>query len=1073
MTDKLTETGIPLVGEVPWGTHFCLLYQTAQDLADILVPYFEAGLENNEYCVCATSEPLEPEELAVLLRKQIKNFDAYAQKGQLQIVDYSQWYTDSGLLENDAMVQRWIQTEAQAIQRGLEGLRFAANTPWLREEWKDFPAYEAAVDAIMAKRRMLGICSYALYTTEASQVLDLIHCHSFALIEREGKCELVASSEGVRTEQTQRTRAEARLAEQLTLINQVRHTVASTLKITELCETVVEAIQQSLAHQIAAVFSVQGQKVSLEAAAGASRELLPPTYTQKLGEGIVGWVAQSGEALLANDVTQEPRFAPLGRLDIGSQVGVPIKRGEKTIGVLAVASERRGVFSDSDVLVLKAIADELGRALEKALLHHGERHRRRQRETIAKVGEAIALTTDPLPALPRALDLIVHHLGYSYVHLFEVDAEAGQAVFKAGTGEAGRVFAEQGLRHEIGEESIIGSVAQSGQPLLANDVNREPRYPQHPPFENICSQLAVPIHLRGQIIGVLDAGSEELNAFGQSDLDTLETLAAQFAMAMENARLHQEAHRCAVEHQFLLDTAHSLASSLDHEEALQTMAGKVKGLTQAAGSRIYLVEPDGKALQAIVVLEDSAEEILATPVRIGEGVIGQVAISGAPQMINDPERDPGCVPPLGMGQEAHALMCVPLAVRESVIGVMTLSRGAHYPFTDTDLRLVTSIASQAATAIEHARLLQETKRLAVTDPLTGVWNRRRIAERLRKEVSRVARSGRELSVLVMDIDNLKLFNHTHGHLAGDKVIRTVARVILSSRRDIDVVGRYGGDEFAVLLPYAGPEAAATVAERILAALKDEHFEAPSGIKVPISISIGIACYPSDTDEVDRLFSLADSAMYRAKVAGGDQFASVIAEPETASEGLGAPFDVLKGLLITVDAKDHYTFKHSQEVTRRASALARALGLSEDEVKGLETASGLHDVGKIGVRTDVLRKPGPLSPDEWTMIHQHPRLGHMLLHQVPEQKIALRAVLHHHERYDGMGYPDGLSGEEIPLLARVLAVADAFSAMMTDRPYRKALTLGEALDELRRNAGKQFDPEVANKFIRLVKSGEIV
>jgi len=472
------------------------------------------------------------------------------------------------------------------------------------------------------------------------------------------------------------------------------------------------------------------------------------------------------------------------------------------------------------------------------------------------------------------------------------------------------------------------------------------------------------------------------------------------------------------------------------------------------------------------VLGSHADEIMATPVPIGQGIIGRVAASGAPEIVNHADRNSPAVRIDSVPEEAQDLMCVPLAVKGNVIGVITLCREDGKEFKAMHLRLVTSLANQAATAIENARFFEDTKRLADTDALTGVWSRRHIHGRYEAELSRARRFGHPVSVLVMDIDSLKLFNDTYGHAAGDEVICTVAQAVLSACREIDIVGRYGGDEFAVILPETDSEGAATAAERILSVLEKQPFQAPDGTQVPVTTSIGAASYPTDGDQIDQLLSLADAAMYTVKVAGGGQFASLDVRPEGLPAGLVTPYDVLKGLVVTVDAKDHYTFKHSQDVTERSLALARAMGLSEQEMGSLEIAGQLHDLGKIGVRTDVLRKPGPLTAEEWTMIYEHPRLGHMLLHQVPEKAEVLEAVLCHHERYDGTGYPKCRKGDEIPLLARILAVADAFSAMMTDRPYRKALTVEEALDELRRNAGTQFDPELAEKFIELVEKGEV-
>jgi diguanylate cyclase (GGDEF)-like protein len=424
-------------------------------------------------------------------------------------------------------------------------------------------------------------------------------------------------------------------------------------------------------------------------------------------------------------------------------------------------------------------------------------------------------------------------------------------------------------------------------------------------------------------------------------------------------------------------------------------------------------------------------------------------------------------------QRAAGIACIvdiPLLVKERLVGTMIiLSTREEIP--PEEMQLLSSVASQAAIAIENARLFEETKRLAATDSLTGLWNRRHIEDRFREESARAGRFGRPLSLIVLDIDKLKLFNDTYGHPGGDEVIRSVAQLLRDSCRETDIVGRHAGDEFAVILPETDVDGAVLAAERILAAVEERPFQASSGGAVPISVSVGIASYPADTKDVERLFPLADTAMYRAKLAGGGWSAPATDQLAEGRPRLVAAFDALQGLLITVDAKDHYTFRHSQEVTDIALALAEAEGLSEEDTSTLEVAARLHDVGKIGIPTEILKKPGSLAPEEWRIIHEHPRLGEMLLRPVEPKQAVLEAVLHHHEHYDGTGYPRGLRGEEIPLLSRLLAVADAFSAMVVDRPYRKALSINKAIEELRCQAGKQFDPDLSEKLAELVERGE--
>lgn len=864
-----------------------------------------------------------------------------------------------------------------------------------------------------------------------------------------------------------------RLAEQLEALRRAGLEISNNSKPGALLNCVVSRAIELLRGTAGVLYLHDPRRDVLVSQVACGPNLEPTGAKLRRGQGLVGEVWEAGEPLIVDDYR---RWARLGSAEDEcpwtTAVGLPIGSGKQFLGVLCVMSESKTTFSSTDVELLSLLTSLVGLIVENARLSDQARRSTARTRAITEVGRTIASILDFDTLLSQVVDLVAENFGYYFVHVFEVDADARMAIFKAGTGVAGRVMKEQVVSLKIGEEGIVGWVAETGKTFVASDVDKEPRYYFHPALPDTRSELAVPIRLHEKVIGVLDVQSAELGDFDERDVATLETLADQLAVAMENARLYEQERNRSMELSILLDTAQALASSLDLEEVLETIARKAKELTRADGSRIYLPDPEQEILTAFVILEENGEARQATSIPLGQGITGHVAATGVPEIVNRAHRDPRALQMTRTPQRPYSLMCVPLVAKGDVIGVMCLSREGEKEFDPASTGLVTSLANQAATAIENARLHEETKRLAVSDPLTGVWNRRHLSQHLRTEISRADRFGRELSVLVMDIDNLKLFNDTYGHPAGDEVIRMVSQVVLSSSRDIDAIGRYGGDEFAIILPETGPQGAAVVAERILAALQKEPFRPPSGSEIPISISIGAASYPSDTDQADRLFTLADSAMYSAKVAGGGQFSSLTAVSEEAPKKADTPFDILQGLLITVDAKDHYTFKHSKAVGKYAIALATAVGLSTEERKALKVAADLHDVGKIGVRTDILRKPGPLTSEEWSMIYEHPRLGHMLLRQAPQKEMVLEAVLHHHERYDGMGYPDGLEGDEIPLLARILAVADAYSAMITDRPYRKALTVEQGREELLRNAGTQFDPRLAEEFVSLLDRGEV-
>ncbi len=358
-------------------------------------------------------------------------------------------------------------------------------------------------------------------------------------------------------------------------------------------------------------------------------------------------------------------------------------------------------------------------------------------------------------------------------------------------------------------------------------------------------------------------------------------------------------------------------------------------------------------------------------------------------------------------------------------------------------------------------------------------------------MARARRSGHPLTVMMFDIDGFKLINDTHGHPAGDELLRLVAHTLREALRSTDILGRYGGDEFMALLPETGCGEVPNLVERVLASVEAQEFRVRSRtspsprpvpsksngagnkrshtMKLPIRVSVGAAVFPIDSATRLELISLADSAMYASKRAGSNRLTMAHSTDSGFLAAQNNTFSVLEGLVNAVDGKDHYTRAHSEHVARFALVLAESLGIEAQTKRLIRIAALLHDVGKIGIPDHVLRKPGPLDSKEQEMVRQHPLLSEMIMRETPHLTDVLDAVRHHHERYDGRGYPRGLRGEDIPYIARILCIADSFSAMITDRPYRKALPLGDAFEELRKGAGSQFDPALVEPFIDTVLS----
>jgi putative nucleotidyltransferase with HDIG domain len=270
----------------------------------------------------------------------------------------------------------------------------------------------------------------------------------------------------------------------------------------------------------------------------------------------------------------------------------------------------------------------------------------------------------------------------------------------------------------------------------------------------------------------------------------------------------------------------------------------------------------------------------------------------------------------------------------------------------------------------------------------------------------------------------------------------------------------------VILPATKPDAASAVAEKLRRAISEQPYVTPDGQRIPARVSVGVASFPEDGCEANALLACADANLYTSKRRGGDAIThweddSWQQETETTA------FGVLESLVAAVDNKDRYTHHHSDEVTQHALTIAAALGLSEESQQVVRVAGLLHDVGKIGVPGSILRKPGRLTVDEYEVMKQHAQLGELIIQEIPNLREIRSAVVSHHERWDGAGYPHGLSGEAIPLLGRILSVADAYSAMISDRPYRSGLSVQDAVAQLRAGAGTQFDPALVKLFVEAI------
>ena len=446
------------------------------------------------------------------------------------------------------------------------------------------------------------------------------------------------------------------------------------------------------------------------------------------------------------------------------------------------------------------------------------------------------------------------------------------------------------------------------------------------------------------------------------------------------------------------------------------------------------------------------------------------------------------------------VLLIPMMSMNKAIGVMILS-GANIT---QNVPLFQFVADYAALVVHNAELLEKTGEVEKTDALTQLYNHRGFHERLTKIFLKSEELDKPFSVIMMDINNISKINRELSHAKGDEVIKLVAEKVRQNIRENDIAGRYGGDEIAIILPETDVAEAKYLAEFITYSLSCCFIDDVG----PVKVSVGIATYPDCSRDKEKLLILAEQAMYISQAKGYKDgmsaiisssdynfwddvalksYAEVITKRHTQ---LGVNFEeeildkfnteqikssnhleeIATSLAGAIDAKDPYTKGHSTSVSRYSEALARAVNLPEDEIQQIALGALLHDVGKIGIPENVLRKTSNLSDDEWNIMKQHPVIGaEKVLKPNPVLRELIPIVKYHHERIDGKGYPEGLKGDEIPLAARIVAIADTFHALVSDRPYRKGMELNKACEILMCGAGTQWDEDLVRKFMQIAPS----
>jgi diguanylate cyclase (GGDEF)-like protein len=458
-----------------------------------------------------------------------------------------------------------------------------------------------------------------------------------------------------------------------------------------------------------------------------------------------------------------------------------------------------------------------------------------------------------------------------------------------------------------------------------------------------------------------------------------------------------------------------------------------------------------------------------------DGLAAQAFRSHSPILSSDLSDSRHKLSGLAREEGIRSFICLPLASHARPLGVLYFYRKDNDSFLAEEIDLLTTFSYLAAGALENAQLHAKAVTLAATDTLTGLANRRTFDAHLKSEFHCAQRFSEPFALLLLDIDHFKRVNDTYGHQAGDEVLKSLARIFKKQLREVDIAARYGGEEFVAILPESDEAKAHAVAERIRQAVAERPFMLHGGNALPITISIGVACYPDCADSTEQIVEHADQAMYLAKQTGrnrvclfremlpldaeecADRIVALLREGPQAANRVAA----------LVAARISHFRDHVDKVENLAARLARKIGLSKKDRETLSLAATLHDIGQVAIPASVVNKREEFTPEEWEQVRLHPVTGANLIEQAPALSHILPIVRHHHEHFDGGGYTDGLRGEQIPYLARLLGVVDVYASLTSDRPYRRALKPHEARALIAAGSGKQFDPELAAQFVAML------
>ena len=845
-----------------------------------------------------------------------------------------------------------------------------------------------------------------------------------------------------------------------------------------------------------------------------------------LDDYLVGLVSRLGGLLGFRDLrddnltsleNDEPlrRFRELAlKHGLRSVVVISLQAKEHAFGLLLLGTPDNRRFTPAELRLLLALGHQIGMAVENSYLVQQTSRRSEELHVLNEIGRALSSTLNKDELLLKIWEELRRLFDVDNLYIASPDPVRDTINF-----ELEMFGSERGPKHSRpAGNHLTEYIIRTRQPVLIREnFVTETRKLNVDPVRTSGSFCGVPLVAYDQAIGALCIFSDHERAYDEGHLELLRVLASEASIAIENARLFQN-ERTKARHLSLLNLiSRDAIATLNPDEVLTKITEQLEnGLNY---DHIGIALLDYTTRELVIQAESGARRgALGHRLSLDTGLIGQVARTGKSATYRSFPNNQAAVKPVL--PDSAAAMGLPIFYADHLHGVLYVETLQPVEFSEEETLLLRTLADLISGALHNALTFQKAQEQAITDGLTGVKTHRFFMEALSSEWKRSSRASRAFALVLMDLDRFKFVNDFYGHLEGDLVLQRVGQILETNCRRSDVVARYGGDEFVILMPETTMEQARQLSSKLRGWVAAD----PLLREKNISASFGIACYPLHGASPQELIQVADASMYLSKHQGGNtvstadhvdpnearrwkrdvleaylgvtlkrlfttgpeafeeiylrlrQFTDSLPHTEIAQEPPAdgpralpqSILDTVTSLAYAIDAKDQYTQGHSQKVSAYAALLAEALGMNDLEVEEIRLGAVLHDVGKVGIPEVILNKSGPLNLEEWDTMKTHVTFGGKLLEPLVPLARIREMVLHHHEFFDGSGYPEALSAERIPLGARIITIADSYDTITSDRSYKKGRTAEQALNELERCAGTQFDPQLVTAFVRAMR-----